>query len=142
MKQYVLGLAFSRKGDKIVFVEKQKPEWQKGMYNGVGGKIEAEDASPIDAMVREFQEETGTITEQTMWKHFSTMEGTGFVVFCFVMFSNVIYQCETMEEEKIEMFDVDKIPLDKVINNIPALIELARLKEFDSQINFTRIQYN
>ena len=59
MKQYVLGFAFSRDKKDIILISKLNPEWQKGKLNGVGGKVEFEDASPMDAMYREFKEETG-----------------------------------------------------------------------------------
>lgn len=45
-------------GTKILLVRKDKPEWQKGRLNLVGGKIEPGE-SPLDAAVRELKEESG-----------------------------------------------------------------------------------
>jgi 8-oxo-dGTP diphosphatase len=56
-QKYVLGFAFD-KSDNVILVRKQKPKWQKGLLNGVGGKIEIGETSS-DAMFREFREETG-----------------------------------------------------------------------------------
>jgi len=39
-KTYVAGFMFSPDLENVVLIEKQKPEWQKGKYNAVGGKIE------------------------------------------------------------------------------------------------------
>lgn len=44
--------------DQILVVEKNKPEWQAGRYNLVGGKIEAGE-SPEQAAIRELEEESG-----------------------------------------------------------------------------------
>jgi 8-oxo-dGTP pyrophosphatase MutT (NUDIX family) len=41
-----------------------------GLYNGIGGKVE-DCEEPIEAMVREFREETGALI--TSWKPFCTL---------------------------------------------------------------------
>ena len=41
-------------------------EWQAGLLNGIGGKIEDGEA-PIEALVREFAEETGVQTSAEEW---------------------------------------------------------------------------
>lgn len=62
---------------RVALVEKNRPEWQKGRMNGIGGHIE-EGEAPWDAMVREFWEETGCRTEQLRWKNFVTLSGEDF----------------------------------------------------------------
>jgi len=56
--EMVLGFAFDDAEKEVVLIQKQRPEWQKGYLNGIGGKVE-KDEQPYDAMVREFKEETG-----------------------------------------------------------------------------------
>lgn len=46
--QYVLGFMFSNLMNNVVLLQKQKPNWQKGLWNGVGGKVESGE-EPIDA---------------------------------------------------------------------------------------------
>ena len=56
MKRYVLGFYFD--GDRVLLINKTKPEWQRGKLNGLGGTVESGEA-PILGMVREFREESG-----------------------------------------------------------------------------------
>lgn len=59
MKTYVLIFAEPPDYDgEVLVVTKNKPEWQKGKKNLVGGKIE-QGETPQQAAEREFQEETG-----------------------------------------------------------------------------------
>lgn len=56
MNKYVLILA--DKDNCTLLVEKQSPEWQKGKFNLIGGKVE-EGETLNNAAIREFNEETG-----------------------------------------------------------------------------------
>lgn len=61
MRRYVLCYSFlANNPSKIYVVRKQKPEWQMGMYNLIGGKVE-EDEIDKERMAakREFEEESG-----------------------------------------------------------------------------------
>lgn len=58
--------------ENVVLIKKNRPEWQKGKLNGVGGKIENNE-TPLYAMIREFQEETGCKTESSIWHHVCTL---------------------------------------------------------------------
>src|SRR6187431_2808360 len=62
MKRYVLGFLLERESRRVVLITKARPEAQKGKLNGVGGHIE-EGEEPIDAMRREWTQETGTVVE-------------------------------------------------------------------------------
>ncbi len=58
-KHYVLGLIFNRDSNQILLINKKRPDWQLGMWNCIGGKIDDTDVTPLDAMNRECLEETG-----------------------------------------------------------------------------------
>lgn len=136
MKEYVLGFAFDKAKEQVVLIEKQKPDWQKGKYNGVGGKIEPSDTSPYFAMAREFYEETGVDTKNEDWVRYATMNfgddimGGSAIVHVFSMFNNDMLQCSTCEEEVIgiiPMKDLYELPL---MHNLHILIPLALQTEF------------
>jgi 8-oxo-dGTP diphosphatase len=81
MKKYVLGFAINH--DAVLLVRKNKPAWQKGKLNGIGGGIEDFDKFPVHAMVREFKEETGLDSKLKDWKNFCIMYGSDFEIHCF-----------------------------------------------------------
>lgn len=64
MTNYAVGFAFDH--NRVLLICKNKPEWQAGKLNGVGGKIEKNETS-IEAMCREFQEECGVSTAPFHW---------------------------------------------------------------------------
>lgn len=59
--RYVLGFVFNHDASKVLLIQKNRPAWQAGKFNGLGGKIEGQE-SPLLAMVREFREETGFVS--------------------------------------------------------------------------------
>lgn len=70
MKEYTVGFLFDEELQKVVLIRKTHPEWQKGLLNGVGGKVE-EGETPLVAMHREWKEEVDI--GSYVWKHFLTM---------------------------------------------------------------------
>jgi len=77
MKTMVAGFAFH--DENVLLVCKETPEWQHGLWNGVGGKADDHE-TPVHAMVREFREEVGVETKQEEWRHFATEMGRDYVV--------------------------------------------------------------
>lgn len=81
MKTYVLGFCFSHNHDKVVLIEKSRPDWQKGRLNGVGGHVEPGETCAC-AMAREFREEAGC--EDTLdWEEFGCLKGDGWQVYLY-----------------------------------------------------------
>lgn len=146
-KLYVVGFAFNKKADHVVLVHKNRPEWQKGFINGVGGKVELDiDPTYADAMAREFREETGLYTVGPEWDHFATMHfgadklGGEAMVFCFRLFTDSIFECKTQETEKIEVFELPGCDTFKgfktlaglkLIPHVSTLLPMARDKGFN-----------
>lgn len=76
---YCVGFMREALSNRVLLVRKTKPAWQTGLLNGVGGKVDhfmesldtgkMRPETPLEAMVREFQEETGIETEPREWRH-------------------------------------------------------------------------
>jgi 8-oxo-dGTP diphosphatase len=69
MKTYVVGFMINEARTQVALIQKTKPEWQAGLLNGIGGKVERGEAKSA-AMTREFLEETGVQTYQDEWSLF------------------------------------------------------------------------
>lgn len=135
MIEYVVGFAFSKDKSSIVLIKKNKPEWQRGKFNGVGGKIEGNE-TPIQAMEREFKEETGVLfdpaeNDYLAWHQFATLKFEGCNLHCFRIFNNQIHQCGTMETEEIVVHPTHNISQrQNLIPNLKVLIPMAMDEEF------------
>ena len=71
MRHYVCGFLFNMSGlPSVALIRKERPAWQKGLYNGIGGKVEVGE-TPHSAIHREFWEETGAHIGH--WKPFCTL---------------------------------------------------------------------
>lgn len=85
MTAYVCGFAFDTMGD-VCLIRKEHPQWQRGLLNGVGGKIELDDpevtvihegsvvsygpSRSYSAIAREFKEEAGVSILPHRWRLF------------------------------------------------------------------------
>lgn len=142
MKDYVVGFAFDTAdtGD-VVLIEKQKPEWQKGLLNGVGGKMEARE-TPQSAMEREFKEEAGVLVYAMRWRHYATMSNRKhWTCRCFAaqLTPEEFKQVETCEAEKIVTCPTNI--QSGVLTNLRWLIPMALDALKDDELYSADIQY-
>jgi 8-oxo-dGTP diphosphatase len=72
VQEYVCGFLFSPDRTRVLLIRKNRPAWQAGKLNGLGGKVEPGEAA-LDAMRREFREEAGA--EVADWQHVLTLSG-------------------------------------------------------------------
>lgn len=135
--KYILGFAFDKARNNVVLIEKQKPNWQKGLLNGIGGKVEPGELD-VMAMVREFGEETGLNTNADDWELICEMYGDGWMVVVFGMCNNRISECRTMEVEEVKIFHVADVPFAKCVANLTWLIPMA----MSDENTFASIKYH
>lgn len=110
MKVYVLGLAFTLNRDAVVLILKERPDWQKGLYNGVGGKVESGETTAA-AMSREFLEETGVRLNN--WSCFASFSDTGgeYVVHVFKTFAGEeLTRIRATTDEVPSLVDLENLP--------------------------------
>lgn len=127
MKFYVIGFIFNATKDKVLLVRKNKPEWQVGRWNGMGGKIGDHvgciSETPLEAMRRECKEETGLV--DCDWEHCLTFVCPGGTVFVYrditpteeIMF-------EQLETEQLEVWRLDSLP-EKLMSNLKWIIPVC-----------------
>jgi 8-oxo-dGTP diphosphatase len=142
--EYVAGFLFSS-NKEVLLVRKNKPEWQKGRLNGIGGKVEPTDETHSHAMSREFLEEAGVNIPVTDWTEFCTYYWVqGIVHFYYLIDYNNEYftRARTCTKETIVRVEIGALnrsqpifhPKTETIYNLKWLIPLA----LDPSLNFIK----
>jgi 8-oxo-dGTP diphosphatase len=121
MTRYVLGFLFSEDMNQVVLILKNRPKWQAGLLNGVGGKVE-ENESLEQAMQREFKEETNVDIDS--WTGFAYMEGPDYTIHCFSTVGDVS-MIETITDEPVMVIPIDRLHTMTIVHNLRWLIPLA-----------------
>jgi 8-oxo-dGTP diphosphatase len=119
---YVVGFLFSPDYKKVVLIRKNRPQWQVGKLNGVGGHVEVGEF-PCDAMSREFVEETGVYLNG--WEDFFTIENEFAYVHFFWYSSEDYSRVQSLTDEIVEIHDVDNLFSLDVIPNLRWLIPMV-----------------
>lgn len=113
---------FDLKCREVVLIHKNKPDWQRGYLNGVGGKVEPGETA-VCAMEREFREEAGL--DVLAWRHVGTGTNSAARINVFAVQSNRIAQVQSMTDEAITVCSVYGLPFFKVMPNLRWLIPLS-----------------
>lgn len=125
MNSLVVGFLFSPDKKKVVLIKKNRPAWQKELYNGIGGHA-TESEVLSDTMIREFKEEAGLIIPK--WKLFAkgiNHDNPDTVVYFYKAFDWSYIDATTQEDEKIYIKDVYKVKYLRRVYNLDWLIPLA-----------------
>lgn len=131
MKYYVNGFMFNEEGTKVALIRKNRPEWQKGCLNGIGGKINDEE-TPIEAMNREFEEEAGG--KGLDWFQYCVLDGEGWSVYFFTTRGDLSTLETKTDEGDIEIHDVHLIQYEMIIKNLLWLVPMALLRETTAEV--------
>lgn len=127
--EYVAGLLYSDDGLRVALILKNRPDWQAGLYNAIGGKIEPGEVS-FDAMKREFIEEAGVDID---WNLRITLEGPDYKVHFFSCHnSEAMSYLQTMTDEVVEVFDAYDLP-ENIIPNLWWIIPMMNDHEVEGQ---------
>jgi len=125
MMRYVAGLLFDADADRVALVRKNRPAWQAGKLNAIGGKIEPGETA-LAAMVREFGEETGVVLPGEAWRPVAILSGPDFEVHFFAAFDDVIGAVRTVEDEEIVVTTTAEAMVDAaLIPNLRVIIPIA-----------------
>lgn len=124
--KYVVGLLFSEDLKQIVLIKKNRPEWQKGLLNGPGGKIE-KDETPYYAMRREIAEETGIVVDQWQLLFVQTGIKEDYIVNYYIAKTSYaqLNQIRSTTDEFVGVYDVKYLETDQLVNTLAWAIPLA-----------------
>lgn len=103
--EYVVGFLIDPVTDNVLLIRKNRPEWQRGKLNGVGGKVEPGEEAH-QAMQREFREETGMTIDD--WRRVLTMEFPAARVYFYRSFTSRshLMTASTMTDEVVELWEI------------------------------------
>lgn len=126
MTEYTCGFAFDKCDKSVALIVKNRPEWQRGMLNGIGGHIEPGE-TPVEAQIREFYEETGWLTSEPEWSLFCVLTVPGFAkVYMFRATLPDLTRLKTTTDEKVSIQSTDEGCY--TVPNLKWLIPMARMK--------------
>lgn len=150
--EYVAGFLFDPFRSLVVLIKKNRPAWQAGRLNGVGGHIERKTQghtcydvvcdqsnfdpctcpmeTPEEAMRREFWEETGV--DVASWEKFMVLQSrpAAWKVHFFRAFDEAILddQIRTMTDEEVGIYSLREVLLDPtilVVRNLLWILPMA-----------------
>lgn len=135
MKKYVTGFLFSKDCASVVLIKKINPQWQRGLLNGVGGKIEKDERS-CDAMSREFEEETGVVISSDAWRCYVKIHRPEcYDLDVYYAHSDLAFTARTIEKETVQVLKVSELPKN-IVPNLSWLIPMALDKQADFSTPF------
>ena len=123
-EKYTVAFIFNSSMSKVLLVHKEKPEWQLGKLNGIGGKYE-EGESGAQCIARETREESTLEIPEDKWLRIGTIsQDRGNVGVYTAIYDGELSNAVKGHYEEVEWFEVNALP-QNVIPNLRWLIPMA-----------------
>lgn len=141
IQPYTLGFLFNHDQSKVLLIHKQRPAWQKGMINGLGGKFENQETAK-ECIAREVEEETSLVTKPKDWQKVAELHSSKFAV---DVMAAIYLKSESgavsQEDQRVEWFEVKQLPPNIMIN-LSWLIPLSLEKIRENKLMSAVVTYN
>lgn len=127
---YVVGFMFSELLYEVCVIKKNRPVWQAGRINGIGGKVEPDEYG-LAAMVREFYEETGVATTPKDWIEVAELKfpDTKTITTNVSVFASrnqaAFDAAATKTDEVVLKIPIGMLPTYETVNNVTQLVTLC-----------------
>jgi 8-oxo-dGTP diphosphatase len=151
-ERYCCGFVTDECRIRVLLIQKNRPDWQAGKLNGIGGHVE-EGETDREAMSREFQEEAGVCVDKHRWNDLavarifdpinrSPLQRISFFYFA----SNQVFQAaRTRTDEEVGRYFLKDILipiLHKPVPNLPTLLaHLLRRSRDGDAAGFLELRY-
>ena len=104
----VVGIITDNK--EILLLRKNNPDWQKGLYNGIGGKVEL-NTTPLETIIKKSEEDLGINISN--WRELDSeisSSGIEIVYFLTTLNENEIKKLQSQTDERAELFSINNLP--------------------------------
>lgn len=143
MLQYTHSLAFifNQSLDRVILIQKQRPSWQKGLWNGLGGKVEPRE-NLLECVKREVHEESGLDISQASWYQMADMSSQTWRVGVLAtdMATNNLPPVVSATGEDVNWFETTRLP--QVVDNLIWLIPLCQNRLQNPDLLSVKISYD
>lgn len=139
-QEYVAGFMLSYDLQNVALIKKNRPKWQAGKLNGIGGHIEPGE-TPVEAMAREFEEETGMKTNEALWFNYAKIHEEGDFTVHFFVTQGDLYNLMSKTDEQVSIIQTIALNEFDTIENLPWLIPLAIDHITDGRPEFCEVVY-
>ena len=96
--------------EEILLLKKNNPDWQKGLYNGIGGKVEL-NTTPLETIIKKCQEELGVnISNWIELDSEISSSGVEIVYFLTTLNEGEIKKLQSQTDERAELFSINNLP--------------------------------
>ena len=104
----VVGIITDNK--EILLLKKNNPDWQKGLYNVIGGKVEL-NTTPLETIIKKCQEELGAnISNWIELDSEISSSGIEIVYFLTTLNEGEIKKLQSQTDERAELFSINNLP--------------------------------
>ncbi|XQC05363.1 NUDIX hydrolase [Arcobacter cryaerophilus gv. pseudocryaerophilus] len=108
MMRVVVGIITDN--EEILLLKKNNPDWQKGLYNGIGGKVEL-NTTPLETIIKKCQEELGVnILNWIELDSEISSSGIEIVYFLTTLNEGEIKKLQSQTDERAELFSINNLP--------------------------------
>ena len=108
MMRVVVGITTDN--EEILLLKKNNPDWQKGLYNGIGGKVEL-NTTPLETIIKKCQEELGVnILNWIELDSEISSSGIEIVYFLTTLNEGEIKKLQSQTDERAELFSINNLP--------------------------------
>ena len=104
----VVGIITDNK--EILLLKKNNPDWQKGLYNGIGGKVEL-NTTPLETIIKKSEEDLGINISN--WRELDSeisSSGIEIVYFLTTLNEGEIKKLQSQTDERAELFSINNLP--------------------------------
>lgn len=104
----VVGIITDNK--EILLLKKNNPDWQRGLYNGIGGKVEL-NTTPLETIIKKSEEDLGINISN--WRELDSeisSSGIEIVYFLTTLNEGEIKKLQSQTDERAELFSINNLP--------------------------------